>query len=84
MTLAQTARLVSGSPQQVAHQASIWFARLSSSLHRINTAWAVRRRFSRDARQLYSFSDRELWDLGLSRSDVPSIAAGTFRRHVES
>jgi uncharacterized protein YjiS (DUF1127 family) len=41
---------------------------------------AIRRRFRRDAAQLSRFSDRDLWDLGLSRSDLPSIAEGTYRR----
>jgi uncharacterized protein YjiS (DUF1127 family) len=80
MTLSQTARVVSDSPQHIVHQGSIWLARLQSTLHRINTARKARRRLDRDARQLYAFSDRELWDLGLGRSDVPSIIAGTYRR----
>ncbi|HEX2944260.1 MAG TPA: DUF1127 domain-containing protein [Rhodopila sp.] len=43
-------------------------------------ARSARRRFYRDAQQLDHFSDRELWDLGLSRSDISSIAHGTYRR----
>jgi uncharacterized protein YjiS (DUF1127 family) len=80
MTRSETARLLSDSPQQIIHQASNWFARLQPKLHRIVNARATRRRHSRDAEQLYAFSDRELWDLGLGRSDLPSIIAGTYRR----
>jgi hypothetical protein len=29
---------------------------------------------------LYLFSERELWDVGLRRSDLPAIADGTYRR----
>jgi uncharacterized protein YjiS (DUF1127 family) len=41
---------------------------------------AITRRYHRDAAQLSRFSDRDLWDLGLSRSDLPSIADGSYRR----
>ncbi len=30
--------------------------------------------------QLGMYSDRELGDLGLNRSDIPDVANGTFRR----
>jgi uncharacterized protein YjiS (DUF1127 family) len=30
--------------------------------------------------ELAAYSDRELWDLGLSRSDLMSVDQGTFRR----
>jgi uncharacterized protein YjiS (DUF1127 family) len=30
--------------------------------------------------ELYQSSDRELLDMGLSRSDLPEIAKGTYRR----
>ncbi|HEX3984957.1 MAG TPA: hypothetical protein VHX12_14790 [Acidisoma sp.] len=32
------------------------------------------------ARELASYSDRELGELGFSRADLPMIAAGTYRR----
>jgi uncharacterized protein YjiS (DUF1127 family) len=34
----------------------------------------------RIVRELSSCSDRELADLGFSRSDIPAIANGTYRR----
>jgi uncharacterized protein YjiS (DUF1127 family) len=42
--------------------------------------WAARRHGARQAEVLHAFSDRELWDLGLSRSDIPGIIKGTYRR----
>jgi uncharacterized protein YjiS (DUF1127 family) len=42
--------------------------------------WIARRRSRREAAALHAFSDRELWDLGLSRSDIPGIMDGTYRR----
>jgi uncharacterized protein YjiS (DUF1127 family) len=32
------------------------------------------------ARELSSYTDRELGELGFSRADLPMIAAGTYRR----
>ena len=49
-------------------------------LDRLGSAWAARRKRARELRDLYRFSDRELWDVGLSRSDLPAIADGTYRR----
>jgi uncharacterized protein YjiS (DUF1127 family) len=34
----------------------------------------------RQMQELYRSSDRELWDMGLSRSDLPEIARGTYRQ----
>ncbi|HTW29534.1 MAG TPA: DUF1127 domain-containing protein [Acetobacteraceae bacterium] len=31
-------------------------------------------------RELSTYTDRELGDLGISREDIPAIARGTFRR----
>jgi uncharacterized protein YjiS (DUF1127 family) len=42
--------------------------------------WIARRRSRREAAALLAFSDRDLWDLGLSRSDIPGIMNGTYRR----
>jgi uncharacterized protein YjiS (DUF1127 family) len=53
--------------------------RLRNGLDRA-TNWVARRRSRRGAATLLAFSDRELWDLGLSRSDIPGIIDGTYRR----
>ncbi len=42
-------------------------------------AWIKRhRQRARDQDILLGFSDRELWDLGLSRSDIPGVVMGTY------
>ncbi len=41
---------------------------------------AERRVRERVARELESYTDRELGELGFSRYDLPMIAAGTYRR----
>jgi len=41
---------------------------------------AERRVREQMARELASYTDRELSELGFSRADLPMIAAGTYRR----
>lgn len=42
--------------------------------------WHARRRRARELHELFSFDERELRDLGLSRSDFMAIEHGTYRR----
>jgi uncharacterized protein YjiS (DUF1127 family) len=35
---------------------------------------------AREFQSLSDFSDRELWDIGISRSDVSGVINGTYRR----
>jgi uncharacterized protein YjiS (DUF1127 family) len=42
--------------------------------------WQARRCRARELRELFAFDERELHDLGLSRSDFMSIENGTYRR----
>lgn len=45
-------------------------------------AWRERRRErARIARELLSYTDRELFDLGISRADIPAILDGTYKRY---
>ena len=43
-------------------------------------ARAERRRHRQEMADLSRFSDRELWDVGLSRSDLMSLELGVYRR----
>jgi uncharacterized protein YjiS (DUF1127 family) len=44
-------------------------------------AWrASRRQQSRLLRELSESTDRQLWDMGLSRADIPAIVGGAYRR----
>lgn len=52
---------------------SMWYQNLRDS-------WAESRARARQMQELYRSTDRELWDMGLSRSDLPEIAKGSFRR----
>lgn len=49
-------------------------------LGQLAEAWAARRLRARQMRELNAFSDRELWDVGLSRADFMAIEKGVFRR----
>jgi uncharacterized protein YjiS (DUF1127 family) len=45
-------------------------------------AWRERRsERARIARELLSYTDRELFDLGITRGDIPAILDGTYRRY---
>jgi uncharacterized protein YjiS (DUF1127 family) len=44
-------------------------------------AWRQKRATrARIARELATYTDRELFDLGISRADIPAVINGTFRR----
>jgi uncharacterized protein YjiS (DUF1127 family) len=80
MSLSNNTWRLPSSQQQILPASSNWLSRLQAGLFRIRTAWMSRRQRERDARLLRSLSDRELWDLGLGRSDISRVAKGTYRR----
>ncbi len=41
---------------------------------------ARRQRIARFTRELQAYTNRELSELGLDRSDIPAVARGTYRR----
>ncbi len=43
-------------------------------------ALAAARRRARELQDLAMFTDRDLWDVGLSRSDLMAIEKGIYRR----
>ncbi len=53
---------------------------LRGGLRRLVSRWTAWRDRDRELQELHRFSDRELWDVGLSRSDIMSIESGTYRR----
>jgi len=52
-------------------------------LQRLGMRWqratAQRLEIARITRELQSYTDRQLTDLGMSRADIPDVARGTFR-----
>lgn len=53
---------------------------LAGFTSRFNSWRARRADVARLSAELFSYSDRQLCDLGVSRSDIPAIAAGEWRR----
>ena len=68
-----------GTPTTVAH----FFEDLAHTQRQLSEryrAWAARRReIAQTTRELESCTDRELWELGFSRYDIPAVARGTYR-----
>jgi uncharacterized protein YjiS (DUF1127 family) len=80
MNIADDAPLIAAGPQPIVATARAWLARLQARLGRLDASWRVRRQRSREVQELAAFSDRELWDLGLGRSDLQAVASDTHRR----
>jgi uncharacterized protein YjiS (DUF1127 family) len=68
------------SQQQIANAGSVCLSPLRASLAWFRASWLPRRKRGREIRQLQAFSDSELKDIGLSRSDLCAIGNGTYRR----
>ena len=49
-------------------------------LRRVAEHWIARRQRAREIRELYGFSEQELADVGLSKSDLMAIEKGVHRR----
>jgi uncharacterized protein YjiS (DUF1127 family) len=60
--------------------AGAWLSPILARLHSASAYWAEKRTRARELRELHRFSDRELWDIGLSRSDLLAIEKGSFSR----
>jgi uncharacterized protein YjiS (DUF1127 family) len=80
MSLFEQAPALSHGQQQSARGTSLWPTWLHARFDRVGNVWTAHRKRTRELRDLYRFSDRELWDVGLSRGDLPAIANGTYRR----
>jgi uncharacterized protein YjiS (DUF1127 family) len=80
MNLSNYSYLISRDGQKTARDIGPWLSPTLARLHRAVASWAGRLTRVRELGELYRFSDRELWDIGLSRSDIMSIERGTYRR----
>jgi uncharacterized protein YjiS (DUF1127 family) len=76
MSLSNNTFVISGN-----HRATRpWLSQITERLQHLRATWADRRARAREMQDLYRCSDRELQDMGLSRSDLLTINNGTFRR----
>jgi uncharacterized protein YjiS (DUF1127 family) len=80
MNVFANARLVAEGQPPLVHTASAWLARLQAGLGHLGASWAARRRRTREVQELATFSDRDLRDLGLARSDLRAISDGAYHR----
>lgn len=80
MNLSNEARLLPDSQQKVVSDLVRWTARSWTLLRRLADSLNARWRRARELDELYRFTDRELADLGLSKSDLPAIEKGVYRR----
>jgi uncharacterized protein YjiS (DUF1127 family) len=80
MNLSDDTYLLSGNRQKLTPDIGTLLAAIRTRLHRLAAAWIKRHSRARELRELSRFTDRDLWDVGLSRSDVWSIERGTYRR----
>jgi uncharacterized protein YjiS (DUF1127 family) len=55
-------------------------ARGHTMWRRVADSWNARRQHARELEELYRFTDRDLADLGLSKSDLPAIEKGVYHR----
>jgi uncharacterized protein YjiS (DUF1127 family) len=76
MSISNNTYVYSGSD----HAARPWLSHMTARLHDLRASWAQRRARAREMQDLYRCSDRDLWDMGLSRSDLMAIENGSFRR----
>lgn len=80
MNFSKDLRLVFSGRQQIVNNGNFLLSWLQASIARRRASWVARRKLARDIEELYGSSDRELRDLGLCRSDLREIIAGTYRR----
>jgi uncharacterized protein YjiS (DUF1127 family) len=80
MSLSTSNPIVTNHHQKALFRRRVPGVRFALALQDIGAAWIKRRRQAGAMQALYCFNDRELWDIGLSRSDLPAIENGTFRR----
>jgi uncharacterized protein YjiS (DUF1127 family) len=80
MSLSNNAYPLTGGRARSSADVGSWLSSMVARLSHLGTWWAERQIRNREMQELYRFSDRELWDVGLSRSDIMAIDKGTFRR----
>ena len=67
--------------RQTARPAGMW---LSGLFQRLRASWGKRRAVERQMQELYRSSDRELWDMGLSRSDLRGNREGHLPQGIST
>jgi uncharacterized protein YjiS (DUF1127 family) len=80
MAIHDGSRLISSGSQSISHEARALLSAANALLRAIVAFWIGRLERARGIHELSRFTDRELWDIGLSRSDIDAIQKGHYRR----
>jgi uncharacterized protein YjiS (DUF1127 family) len=80
MNISENVRLTAEGQMPIMRVAGAWWAWLQARFGRFGASWKTRWQRAREIQELAAFNDRELWDLGLGRSDLQAIINGTYRR----
>jgi uncharacterized protein YjiS (DUF1127 family) len=80
MSLSDQARFLPDTQQKIISDLLRWLFRARALVRRLGGFWTARRQRARELDELYRFTDRELADLGLSKSDLPAIGRGAYHR----
>jgi uncharacterized protein YjiS (DUF1127 family) len=80
MNLSEHARVLPDTHPKIPSELLRWLSQGLALLHRVADYWTARRQRARELDELYRFTDREFSDVGLSKSDLPAIEKGVYRR----
>jgi uncharacterized protein YjiS (DUF1127 family) len=80
MNLSDEARFLPDAQPKIVSDLRRWLAQTHALLERLADSWNARRQHTRELDELYRFTERDLADLGLSKSDLPAIEKGMYRR----
>ena len=80
MNLSKDTYLLAGDQPKIGQEVRTWLSLAYARVRNLGVNMAEGRARGREMRELHKFSDRELWDVGLSRSDIPAVQQGTYRR----
>ncbi len=80
MNLFEDARFLPDAQPKIVSDARGLLAHGLALLRRVANVWIAWRQHARELDELYGFTDREFSDIGLSKSDLPAIEKGVYRR----
>jgi uncharacterized protein YjiS (DUF1127 family) len=80
MNLSSHTYPLAGKPSEGAANVETGLSSVLAQWHRLVAFVAAKRARNREMQELYRLGDRELWDLGLSRSDLLRVENGSYRR----
>ena len=80
MNLSNNTYSISSDHAKIGGEFNSWLSLLFAGVQHLRARHTERRARAREMWELHRLTDRELWDVGLSRSDFLAIEQGTYRR----